>query len=157
MKGGIYSDERCLICGGSFRDTGRSLACPEHPQCRATRHKIIFGSITKRFKSYEDADRFLNGVRFKTDEKTFDCKDYQKDNPLSFSKMADKWITYHSEKVRAGTRKNLISHMRHAKAFFENRNVREIKFGDLEDFLHTINLSSKSKHNIMSTIHNFFE
>ncbi len=156
MKGGIYSDERCQICGGSFRDTGRSMACPEHPQCRATRHKVIFGSITKRFKSYDDADRFLNGVRFKTDEKTFDARDYQKDNPLSFSNTADKWLSYHSTEVRAGTRKNLVSHIRHAKNFFGNRSIRDIQYGDLEDFVHSLTLSDKSKHNILSTVHVLF-
>jgi integrase len=156
MKGGIYSDERCPICGGPFKDTGRFLVCPAHPKCRATRHRVIFGATTKRFGSYDDANRFLTGIRFKTDEKTFDARDYQKDNPLSFSNMADKWLSYHSTEVRAGTRKNLISHIRHAKNFFSNRSVREIQYGDLEDFVHSITLSDKSKHNILSTVHSLF-
>ena len=156
MKGGIYSDERCPICGGSFRDTGRFMACPKHPQCRATQHKVIFGSITKRFKSYNDADRFLNGIRFKTDESTFDERDYRKNNPLGFTSMSNKWLSYHSEEVRPGSRKNLVSHIRHAQAFFEDRNVKEIQFGDLEDFMHSVSLSDKSKHNILSTVHSLF-
>ena len=156
MKGGIYSDEKCPICGASLKDTGRSLACPKHKECRATRHKVIFGTITKRFKSYNDADRFLNGVRFKTDENTFDERDYRKDNPLGFSNMSEKWLLYHGKEVRPGTRKNLISHIRHAQYFFENTNVKDIRYGNLEDFLHSISLSDKSKHNILSTIHSFF-
>lgn len=156
MKGGIYTEEVCPLCGGPFRDTGRSLTCPVHPNCRATRYRVIFGSTTKRFRSYDEANRFLTGIRFKTDEKTFDARDYKKDNPLSFSNMADKWLSYHCEEVRAGTRKNLISHIRHAKNFFGDRNVREIQYGDLEDFVHSIALSDKSKHNILSTIHGLF-
>lgn len=160
MKGGIYTDERCQICGGLFQDTGRFLACPEHPKQRPSRYRVRYRAqsqtVQKRFPSYEDADRFLTGIRFKTDEKTFDARDYQKDNPLSFSNMADKWLSYHSTEVRAGTRKNLISHVRHAKNFFGNRSIREIQFGDLEDFVHSINLSDKSKHNILSTVHALF-
>lgn len=160
MKGGIYTDEKCPICAGPFRDTGKFLACPKHLRQRPSSYRVRFRAQTetvqKRFSSYEDADRFLTGIRFKTDEKTFDARDYQKDNPLFFSNMADKWLSYHSTEVRAGTRKNLISHVRHAKHFFGNRNVREIQYGDLEDFIHSIKLSDKSKHNILSTVHALF-
>ena len=156
MKGGIYADERCPICGGSFRDVGRFLACPKHPRCRATRHKVIFGAITKRFKSYDDADRFLTGVRFKTDENIFDERDYRKGNPLGFSNMSEKWLSLHAKEVRPGSRKNLFSHIRHAQGVFENMNVKDIRYGNLEDFIHSLSLSDKSKHNVLSTIHSFF-
>jgi len=37
MAGGIYSDQRCPLCGGVYRDDGRrGLSCPAHPQQRAT-------------------------------------------------------------------------------------------------------------------------
>jgi integrase len=132
------------------------LACPSHQKIRPTRYRVIFGKVTKRFPSYESADRFLNGLRFKTDENTFDERDYQRDNPLGFTKMSDKWLTYHGSEVRAGTRKNLISHIRHAQNFLKNMNVKDVRYGTLEDFLQTLTLSDKSKHNILSTIHSFF-
>jgi integrase len=156
MKGGIYADEKCQICGGTLKDTGRFLACTKHPKCRATRYKVIFGAITKRFKSYDDADRFLTGIRFKTDENTFDERDYRKGNPLGFSNMAQKWLSFHAEEVRPGSRKNLVSHIRHAEGFFGNMNVKDIRYGNLEDFIHSLSLSGKSKHNILSTIHSLF-
>ena len=59
MKGGIYSDERCPVCDGHYRDYGNALSCPEHPKCKASNHKVIFGNVTKRFKSYQEATRFL--------------------------------------------------------------------------------------------------
>lgn len=156
MKGGIYSDEKCPVCGATYRDTGRFLACPEHPQCKATRQKVIFGAITKRFKSYNDADRFLTGVRFKTDENTFDDRDYRKGNPLGFSNVSEKWFSFHAQEVRPGSRKNLVSHIRHAQGFFGNMNVKDIRYGNIEDFVHSLSLSDKSKHNILSTVHSFF-
>jgi integrase len=157
MKGGIYSDEICPVCGGRLMDNHvNALACKTHPTCRATRFKVIFGSITKRFKSHQDASRFLTGLRFKTDESTFDERDYRKGNPLGFSNMADKWLSRHLEEVRPGSRKNLISHIRHAKAFFGNMSVKDVRYGNLEDFIHGLSLSDKSKHNILSTIHSLF-
>jgi integrase len=98
----------------------------------------------------------LNGIRFKTDESTFDERDYRKNNPFGFKNMSNKWLSYHSEEVRPGSRKNLVSHIRHAQGFFEDRNVKEIQFGDLEDFMHSVQLSDKSKHNILSTVHSLF-
>ena len=157
MKGGIYSDEKCPVCGGKFTDNHfNALACLSHPKCRASSFVVRFGSLTKRFKAYSDASRFLNGLRFKTDEATFDERDYKKDNPLGLTNMADKWLKYHSQEVRAGTRKNLISHIRHASNYFQNLNVKNLQYGDFEDFLHSLELSDKTKHNIMSTIHQFY-
>lgn len=84
MKGGIYSDEKCPICGSHFIDNHiNALVCPNHQKIKASRLRVKFGDVKKRFQSYDDASRFLNGVRFKTDEMTFDPRDYKRDNPLS--------------------------------------------------------------------------
>ena len=72
MKGGVYTEEVCPICRDPFKDTSEPLACPVHPKCRATHHRVIFESTTKRFKSYDAANRFLTGIRLKTDAQTFD-------------------------------------------------------------------------------------
>lgn len=152
MKGGIYTDERCPVCNGHYRDNGSALFCPQHPKCRASSHKVIFGNITKRFKSYQGATRFLTGLRFKTDENTFDERDYRKDNPLAFSYLSAKWLQYRRDEVRPGSYKNLVSHIRYAQAHFENMNVKDIRYGHLEDFIKSLTLSDKSKHNIMSTL-----
>lgn len=157
MKGGIYSDEKCPVCGSAFHDFGSALRCPQHPKCRATRFKVIFGKITKRFQSYDEAFRFLTGLRFKTDEATFDERDYRKDNPLGFSNISEKWLGYKKDEVRPGSYKNIRCHIRYAQEYFNKLNVKEIRYGHLEDFVKSLeNLSNKSKHNIMSTIHAFF-
>jgi len=69
MKGGIYSDESCPICGGKYRDLGNYLACPEHTKCRASRFVVRFGTLTKRFKDYggySDAFRHPNMIHSAT-------------------------------------------------------------------------------------------
>lgn len=157
MKGGIYSDERCSVCGGKFFDNYRNaLICPVHPKIKASRFKVRFGNLTKRVHSYDKAQRILTGFRFKTDEKTFDERDYKRDNPLGFTKLSEKWLSYHLEEVRAGSQKNLKTHIRHAQNYFQNRNVKDLRYGDFEDFLKTVTLSDKSKHNILSTVHQLF-
>ena len=161
MKGGIYLDEHCLVCGGRFVDNHiNALTCNAHTKCKASNLKVIFGSITKRFKSYKDASRFLTGLRFKTDENTFDERDYRKENPLGFVNMSKKWLQFRHDEVKPGSYKNLRCHISYAQDFFRNSNVRDVRYGDLEDFLKTSpiqKLSDKSKHNIISTLHSFFE
>ena len=156
MKGGIYSDERCPVCGAILRDNGNALCCAKHPKCKAASHKVIFGKITKRFKSYQESSRFLTGLRFKTDESTFDERDYRKDNPLGFSNLSSKWLQYRKDEVRPGSYKNLLAHSRYAQEHFKEMNVKEIRYGHIEDFLKTLTLSDKSKHNIISTLHSMF-
>lgn len=157
MNGGIYSNERCQVCGSNFKDDGRTgLYCPSHPKCGASRFMVMFGGLCKRFRSYETAHRFLTGVRFKTDEATYDKRDYQRDNPLGFTNMSNKWMGYHLNTVRPGTQKNIKTHLHHAQSYFLNRNVKDLRFGDFEDFIQTLILSDKTKHNIISTIHHFY-
>ena len=101
MKGGIYSNEKCPVCGGGFRDFGNALICPIHPKCRASRFKVKFGKVIKRFKNYGEAFRFLTGVRYETDRQTFDERDYRRDNPLSFTNASERYFTMESDDVRS--------------------------------------------------------
>lgn len=158
MKGGIYSDERCPVCGGKFRHyEPRGVWCPKHPECQPARYVVRFGDITKRFRGYDDASRFLTGLRFKTDEGSFDRRDYRKDQPLGFANLAAKWLRYRKGEVRCYN--NLQCHMQRASAYFCNTNIKHIGYGDLEDYLHKLqgtDLSSKTVANYMTTLHAFF-
>ena len=56
-------------------------------------YQVRFGrKLTKHFKNLGDAERFLNGIRFKMDEGTFDIRDYQRGNPMGFQNLAEKWL-----------------------------------------------------------------
>lgn len=157
MKGGIYSDEKCPVCGSRFIDNHlTALICPNHPKCRATSFKVKFGELTKRFRSYEDANRFLNGVRFKTDEATFDPRDYKRDNPLSFLNLSTKWMEYKETEVRPHSYRSISNHIDKAQAHFGHMSVKDIRYGNLEDFIKSLSLADKTRHNILSTLHSFF-
>jgi len=86
MKGGIYSEEKCPLCGATLQYTEkRGIACPEHPQIRGEKCRVIFGrQLRRKFSSLRQAEHFLNGIRHEVEQGKFDKRDYQKENPLGF-------------------------------------------------------------------------
>ena len=160
MKGGIYTEEKCPMCGQAMRDNGRSaVACPTHKEQKASMLFVRFGrSIKQRFRSYEEASRFLNGLRFKSDEGSFDKRDYQPDRPLSFTVLSDKYLDYRKHDLKPGSYKVLKPRIRRAQKYFKHTNVKQINYAGLEDFIHAqTDLASKSKHELLSAIHCFYQ
>ncbi len=157
MKGGIYSDDKCPVCGGMYVDNHlTALVCSKHPKCRAASFRVKFGDVKKRFRAYDDASRFLNGVRFKTDELTFDPRDYKRNNPLSLLNLSTKWLEYKKSEVRPHSYRSISNHVDKAQVYFGHMNVKDIRYGNLEDFTKSLSLADKTRHNILSTIHSFF-
>ena len=152
MKGAIYSDQRCVVCGKVLKDTGRALSCLDHPQAKADRFKVRFGTITKRFRKYEDAARFLTGVRYETDRKTFDVRDYKRDNPLSFRNTCGRYIQHREPDIRRTSCQSIRNHFDKATLYFQDRNVKDLRYADFEDFLKTLTVGGKTKKNIMTSI-----
>jgi integrase len=111
--------------------------------------------IFKTLPTYKDAEYFLNHLIVEEHEGSLDARDYQKDNPLGFSNLAKHWLRVREGQVRCF--RNLKSHMDKASDFFGSRNVKEIGYGELEDFLASLppGLSGKTKANILATLHSF--
>ena len=166
MKGGIYSDQRCPDCCGRFKDDNRTgLKCREHPEQRASRFRVRFGKlgVNKRFESYKEAQRFLTGVRFKYDEGTFDIRDYQKEIPLGFETLTKKWLAIKEQEVKGGSYRNIENTVKRAMAVWGNRNIKEIGYAEIEDFLRELKLektgksvSDKTRANMRAVLHNFW-
>jgi integrase len=160
MVGGIYSDQRCPICNGPFQDNHKDgLICPVHPNQRATRFKVKFGrKICRRFASdYKSAQRFLNGLRFKNDEGTFDVRDYQKDNPLGFETLVSKWLAQKKKDLKKKSWNNLNNYMNKSILVWGNRNIKTINDGDIDDFLYGAEVSAKTRNNMKSCLHDFWK
>ena len=154
MQGGIYTRQKCAICGGVLNKKIKDgIVCPNHPEVRASRFIVKFKKTFLNFKTFHMADKYLTGLRFKTDEGSYDERDYKRDNPLGFTNMSSKFL----KSVKEKTSKNMRPHINHAQSYFSNRNVKELKHGDFEDFLNSLTLSGKTKHNIISTIHVFYK
>lgn len=134
------------------------MFCQKHPNQEATRQfRVKFGrDIARRFKTYPEAERFLDGLRYEVDKGTFDSRDYKTDNPLGFANLATQWLTIKEQEVRPGSFKNIRNYTLKACQAWGNRNIKSIQYADLEDFLHDLNLSDKSKSNAKSCLHSFW-
>jgi integrase len=121
---------------------------------KGSRWVVRFKTVFKRFNDLDEAERFLNMLRYKEDHGDFDERDYQKNQPLGFETLAKQWLE--TKKVRC--KRNLVTHIRYASHYFQNTNVKEIDYPELEDFFNQLpeHLSDKSKYNIRTTLHTFF-
>lgn len=158
MQGAIYSDQRCYICEKPFDDNFRDgLQCAGHPEQRASRFRVYFRSVSKRFKNYDEAFRFLNGLRYETDRGTFDKRDYRSDLPLSFQNLAEQWLEIKKHEIKKSSYTKINGHIKKAIEFWEHKNIKDFKKRDFQLFINSLgDLSSKTKHNHLSTVHQFF-
>ena len=160
MKGGIYTHERCAICGETLLDDkSKALRCSHHPDQIAATFRVHFDRVKRRFKSYQEAQRFLTGLRYKIDENTFDYRDYSKGKPLGFATLATKWLAVKKETVKPKSYSNLHNYIMKAVDAWGDTNIKHIGFAEIEDFLlsHKKSLSSKTIANMRSGLHDFFQ
>jgi hypothetical protein len=153
MKGRIYSMQKCPICGSIFyHDENRAgLFCKQHPRIAAnSRFVVRFGrSITKRFRAYHEAERFLIGLRFENDKGIFDVRDYRKENPLGFENLAKKWIEQKKRtKVKPKTIQSYENYLNKAIEVWGQSNIKTIGTGEIEDFLLGDHQDKRSKRSI---------
>lgn len=121
--------------------------------------RVRFGrKIQKRFKAgdKEKAERFLTGLRFKSDEQTLDVRDYSNANPLSIGNQSKAWLKTKLSCSRSHYR-NLERWMDLAVFTWKNRNVKTIGFGDLQDLIDSQQVSEKTKHDMADCYHQFFK
>lgn len=158
MKGSIHSDQKCPICGRKFRHyEPRGMWCPDHPQCMATRFVVRFGTLTKRFQSYEMAHRTLTAWRYETDLGTFDPRDHRKSHPLGFQTLSERFIK--SKRHLRGVKK-YEQRLRPAVKLWQNKNVKDIGYADVEDLINDLKDQEYSHsyiYHIVSTIKMFFD
>lgn len=171
MKGYIGSREKCGICKGRLvHDPKRNgCFCQVHPEIGARTFYVKFGrQIYKRFGSNCDrAARFLNGLRFKEDEGSFDVRDYKATNPLGFENLADQYLDYRASlnDIKPKTLQTDRNFLGRAIANWGNRNIKDITDGDIDDLVLDPNWSNrngapasdKTRSNMVSVLHSFWE
>jgi integrase len=160
MRGSIYTRQKCRICGGPlvYHERLRALVCYDHQGERATgEYYVKFGRQARRtFTDLAAAERFLTGLRFKSDEGTFDARDYKADRPLSFINLSEKWLTIKEKEVKPSSFDNLRRYIRLAQKAWGHANVKALDYASLEDFLSSLPLSDKTCHNVRSCLHAFW-
>ena len=159
MKGGVYTREKCSICGKGLKldDRREVLTCPDHPQISGTGKCFVkFGrDINKRFPAVNQAIQFLYGLRFKTVEGSYDAKDYQADKPYSFTNLSEKYL---KRKSHLKSIREARCHIKAAQDYFQDRNVKEITGADIEDYLYSLeNISEKTRANYCSRLSDFWK
>ena len=167
MKGNVYTRQKCPRCGGGFvHYEGAGMFCPTHKKIMATGDFYVkFGKeIRKTFSTYAESYRFLTGVRFKSDEKTLDVRAYQSDNPLAFSNQAKKYMLKKEKTVSVSQFRNIKNNLNRAISEWGDRNVNDIQYADIEDFIDIQtnqktgeDLSGKTKDDILSTLKTFWD
>lgn len=170
--GNVYTRQRCPVCSGKMvHDEQRcGCFCLHHQNIPASEEFFVkFPSkppIYRRFnRDYMSALRFLNGLRFKRDEGSFDSRDYRADNPLGFANLAEAWLGI---KRRQGLSKtnlaNLERELYRAVNRWQNQNIKTIDTSQIEDFIYADHvsartggpISSKTRANLRSTLHQFW-
>jgi integrase len=159
MIGGVYSDQKCPLCGGRFYDDGKTgLQCRNHPDQKATEFRISFKGVYRRFKDYDDARQVLEGLRFKYREGIFDKRDYLSSNPLAFGNVSAEWLKIKEKELNPRSYNATFNHIKRASIHFGNKNIKNIEYADLEDLKLALleELKSKTVANIFSDLHQFF-
>lgn len=168
MKGGVYTKEKCPVCGGKFQRIGEDLLCASH-QTRPRRvylqlyasmlHKHI-NIFTDRqgypFTSYEQAARILNKIRAEIDEKTFDPTRYvaEKLKPLLFNNWSESWLKMKEIEAEKGLKapsyvKAVRIYVRKFQDFFGDTDIRDIGAKRIEEFYLSLNGAPKYIKNIL--------
>ncbi len=161
MLGGIYSEQKCEICGSSFvwepkRD---GLFCPDHPKEKATGlFRVRFGRrINLRFSKYDSARKKLLTMQCETDEKRFDIRDHLPDRPMAFDKLSDQWLSWKQKEVSPGHWRNLSRYMFAAVDAWGDRNVKAIDYASIEDLVWSrSDISDKTRNMMVSCYRDFF-
>jgi len=119
-------------------------------------YSVKYPGVYRRFQDKNEAEGFLSELRYREYHKIFDARDYRASKPLGFRNLANEWLAMRTKQVRCPN--SLIYHMGYAKAFFENKNIKDIQFSELESFYLSLpeRLSEKTKANIFTTLHAFF-
>jgi integrase len=160
MRGYIYSYQTCPVCGGKFEYIERrgALICPKHKDQFATsQFRVRFGrDIHKRFKTFQEAERFLTGLRYEVDKGTFDPRDYRQEQPLGFTTLALNWLSVKKQEVKPRSYANLKRYMSAAMDEWKQKNIKTFGFAEIEDFLVHQKVSDKTRANIKSCLHTFW-
>lgn len=172
MAGGIYTEERCPQCGQRMKPDANleCVCCPTHKkESRAHLLFIKFGrDFKKRFShdeptvAYRMAHQELEAMRRAVRKGTYDRRDYEPSKPLSFANMAKKYIEDREKDVKSGDLKrqtwvHIRSDMNRLAEAVGEVNVKELSFAELRDFFRNLEVSSKTKLNIRTNLHAFYQ
>ena len=145
--GGIYSDQRCVNCGGTFVDDLQSaLRCPDHAWQIATKFKVKIKGTTSRFNHYGEATRYLNAVRGDITAHTWRKKE------KTIYDVAEKFLEWKHDLVNVGQIKKSTHFLygsrlsRMINFIGGDKKVSELEYGHIHTFLYKSSYKPKTIH-----------
>lgn len=157
MLGGIYTDEKCRDCGRNLHDNHLSrLTCPDHPEIRATRMYVKFGKTKRRFQDWPAAMRFLTTLRGKTDEDTYDARDYARGNPLGYHNATREYLRERTPSWSPVYAANVRACLDACSELWGPRNVKTLRRADFVEYLQGLKVGDKTRHNRLGYLKAFF-
>lgn len=175
MKGHVRTLEKCSLCQGKFQ--GQPLHCPK---CFTTpkrffvdiswpgqgRIKLYSGQDGHPLDSYERASRLLTAIRYEIDRGKFDPREYVKVElkSLRFDNYVEAWLEKRDTEADKGRlsreyQRSVRSYCRnYLIPFFQNRSIRDLREGHIEDFVAQLpeHLSTKTVFNILGILRKLF-
>ncbi len=119
---------------------------------------VYFGDVKIWTKTRERAERILTGLRYKTDEGTFDARDYMASKPLSFRNLAEQWVGQKQKEVKHRSWLPLRNYMTQAIREWGDTNIKNIGYREIQKFLFAReDIASKTRANMKSALNQFFE
>ena len=159
MLGNIY----CGQCGKKVSEVGRyRCECPVHGDVSGNRLRVVIKVdgewLKKRFINYIEAIQFLESIRVEIRKGKFDIRDHKTNEPLGFKNLAEEWLKVKKVQIKRHSWDSLNNYMRKAISVWGNRNVKEIGYAEIEDFLFKTldKVGAKSRANAKSVLHSFF-
>jgi integrase len=109
--------------------------------------QVRYGKLTKRFKKHEKekAEYFLNGLRYKDYEGTFDIRDYRQDQPLGFENLVKAYLIDRRHLKAVSKYKQRL---RFGVEAWGNRNIKDIGYADLSALFNNLRDRGKSEYYI---------
>lgn len=116
------------------------------------RYRIFRHPVTQEpFHAEKSAEKILDRIRSEIDYGEFFPKAYFPDSPLSVNQYAKEWLECID--VSPGTLKDYkCSINNYIIPYFENKDIRRIRYNDLVKFSKWIKRTDKGKYNVMSCL-----
>ncbi len=162
MDGGIYTREKCYICGKALKHDGgrKGCFCPDHPDVRAHSFAVKFpGGIYQRYQSYDAATQRLNYLRYEKGVRKggFDPNDYRSLRPNSFTALAPKYLERKKQQGKKSLTK-ISYYINTAERYFGHTNIRDITGGMIDDYIYLLPCKSeKTRANHCAQLHDFWK
>jgi integrase len=170
MKGRIKSRQKCKCGIAAWRDNGFTACVCDECGRKATDQFYVDFKVNKRerikksgFGTYKEAGQFLSFLRWQTSTDQLDIREFKKERPLSFRKLAFQWLEAKERNAERKHYNNLVNTMQRAITAWGDTSIKEIGYAELEDFLlsqkrmnGTGEISEKTRNGYKCALHDFW-